>query len=90
MQVHSVAAVVATPRSGDDPAAVGKRLAAMYRATLETPVDGASSFTVRLSGAGAAMLRCVPMPRSWFISEAVHLAARTAEPRVTRSGQTVV
>jgi RHS repeat-associated protein len=46
---------------GDDPAAVAKRLAAMYRGTLETPVDGNGSFTISLSDAGAGLMRRDPM-----------------------------
>ena len=46
---------------GDDTAAVAKRLAAMYRGTLETPVDGNGSFTISLSEAGAGLMRRDPM-----------------------------
>jgi len=46
---------------GDDPAAVAKRLAAMYRGTLETPVDGNGSFTISLSDAGAGLMCRDPM-----------------------------
>ncbi|MDQ3283759.1 MAG: YD repeat-containing protein, partial [Acidobacteriota bacterium] len=42
---------------GDDPAGVAKRLAAMYRGQLETPVDGAGAFTISLSEAQAELLR---------------------------------
>jgi RHS repeat-associated protein len=46
---------------GDDAAAVARRLAAMYRGTLETPVDGNGSFTISLSEAGAGLMRRDPM-----------------------------
>jgi RHS repeat-associated protein len=46
---------------GDDPAAVARRLAAMYRGTLETPVDGNGPFTISLSEAGAGLMRRDPM-----------------------------
>jgi len=46
---------------GDDAAAVARRLAAMYRGTIETPVDGNGSFTISLSEAGAGLLRQDPM-----------------------------
>jgi RHS repeat-associated protein len=45
---------------GDDAAAVAKRLAAMYRGTLETPVDVNGSFTISLSEAGAGLMRRDP------------------------------
>jgi RHS repeat-associated protein len=41
---------------GDDGAAVAKRLAAMYRGTLETAVDGDGSFTIALSPATADLM----------------------------------
>ena len=46
---------------GDDPAAVAKRFAAMYRGTLETPVDGNGSFTISLPGSGAGLMRRDPV-----------------------------
>jgi RHS repeat-associated protein len=46
---------------GDDPAAVAKRLAAMYRGTLGTPVDGDGSFTMSLSESGAGLMRRDPV-----------------------------
>jgi RHS repeat-associated protein len=46
---------------GDDPAAVAKRLAAMYRGTLETPVDDNGSFMISLSEAGAGLMRRDPL-----------------------------
>lgn len=41
---------------GDDPAAVAKRLAAMYRGALETPVDANGTFTISVSDAGAGLM----------------------------------
>jgi RHS repeat-associated protein len=41
---------------GDDGAAVAKRLAAMYRGTVETAVDGDGSFTIALSPATADLM----------------------------------
>src|SRR5215218_386353 len=46
---------------GDDAAAVARRLAATYRGTLETPVDGDGSFTISLSESGAGLMRRDPM-----------------------------
>jgi RHS repeat-associated protein len=46
---------------GDDPAAVARRLAAMYRGTLETPVDGNGSFTISLFESGAQLMRRDPV-----------------------------
>ena len=45
---------------GDDPAAVARRLAAIYRGTLETPIDSNASFTISLSQAGAGLMRRDP------------------------------
>ena len=41
---------------GDDSAAIAKRLAAMYRGTLETPVDGSGTFLISVSESGAELL----------------------------------
>jgi RHS repeat-associated protein len=41
---------------GDDGVAVAKRLAAMYRGTLEAPVDGEGRFVIALSPAGADLM----------------------------------
>lgn len=46
---------------GDDPAAVARRLAAMYRGTLETPVDSNDSFMISLSDSGAGLMRRDPI-----------------------------
>jgi RHS repeat-associated protein len=45
---------------GDDGTAVAKRLAAMYRGTLETGVDGDGSFVIVLSDSGANLMRRDP------------------------------
>jgi RHS repeat-associated protein len=67
---------------GDDPAAVAKRLAAMYRGTLETPVDGNGSFTISLSDAGAGLMRRDPvvaeMDTPSFASPGVTAVSATA------------
>jgi hypothetical protein len=49
---------------GDDGAVVAKRLAAMYRGTLQTPVDGDGSFVLALSAAGADLMRRDPAVQS--------------------------
>ncbi|MEA2462791.1 MAG: hypothetical protein QOJ98_538, partial [Acidobacteriota bacterium] len=41
---------------GDDAAAVAKRLAAIYRGTLETPVESDGGFVIALSPAGADLM----------------------------------
>jgi RHS repeat-associated protein len=45
---------------GDDGAAVAKRLAAMYRGTIEMGVDGEGSFVIVLSDSGADLMRRDP------------------------------
>jgi RHS repeat-associated protein len=57
---------------GDDPAAVARRLAAMYRGTLETPVDGNGSFTISLSESGAGLMRRDPVVAEMDASSFAH------------------
>jgi RHS repeat-associated protein len=45
---------------GEDPAAAARRLAAMYRGQLETPVDAGGTFTIAVSESGAELLRRDP------------------------------
>ena len=82
---------------GNDAAAVARQLAAMYRGTLETPVDGNGSFTISLSEAGAGLMRRDPIvaemeapslaadvpPRAAFVSPAV-----AAVPGMVRTNAT--
>jgi RHS repeat-associated protein len=63
---------------GDDAAAVAKRLAAMYRGTLETPVDAAGGFTIALSPAGAHLMGRDPAVKQLEIVEADRIAETTA------------
>jgi RHS repeat-associated protein len=62
---------------GDDGAAVAKRLAAMYRGTVETAVDGDGSFTIALSPATADLMGRDPAV------EHLELAETTPAPMVT-------
>jgi RHS repeat-associated protein len=70
---------------GDDPAAMARRLAAMYRGTLETPVDSNGSFTIRLSEAGAGLTRRDPM-----VAEMDALSLALPIPPSAASGNAVV
>jgi RHS repeat-associated protein len=54
---------------GDDGAAVARRLAAMYRGTVETAVDGDGSFTIALSPATADLMGRDPVVERLELAE---------------------
>jgi RHS repeat-associated protein len=68
---------------GDDGAAVAKRLAAMYRGTLETPVDGDGAFVIVLSPAAADLMRRDPAVERFVVADAVAAPAPVPETTAT-------
>jgi RHS repeat-associated protein len=62
----------------DEGAAVAKRLAAMYRGTLETGVDGNDSFVIALSDSGADLMRRDPAVARLEATPVDHGPASTA------------
>ena len=64
---------------GDDGAAVAKRLAGMYRGTLETPVDADGGFVITLSPAGANLMGRDPTVERLVVAEVSAAAASVPE-----------